>query len=67
MNEDPLYQKIIDEFQPGDPPLSVKDAMERWGYGDSHTRSVMDWMADRQQPPVLRKLPGISPYKWERI
>ena len=67
MDDDPLYEKIVDDFQPGDPPLSVQEAMKRWGYSDGHTRRVMDWMADRQQPPVLRKRPGVSPYEWERI
>ena len=68
MNTDgPLYHKIIDDMKPGDPAVSVQDAMARWKYSDGHTRRVMDWMADQQQPPTMRKLINTSPFRWERI
>lgn len=67
MQTDPLYQKIYDEFRRTDPPITVRDAMERWGYSDGHTRRVMEWMSGKQQAPVLRKIPGVSPSQWERI
>jgi hypothetical protein len=67
MITDPLYVKIADELKPGQPAVSVQDAMTRWGNSDGHTRRVMDWMADQQQPPTLKKLTGVSPYQWERI
>lgn len=65
--DDPLYVKIIDELKPGDPPISVRDAMVRWNYSESHTRRQMDWMAEQQQPPTMRKLSNVSPFQWERI
>lgn len=66
MQDDPLYQKIDNEFQPTDPPMTVRDAVDRWGYSGGHTRRVMDWMSDQQKPPVLEKLPGVSPIQWKR-
>ncbi len=67
MVTDPLYVKIISEMKPGDLPITAKDAMDRWGYGPSHTRSVINWMTDQQQPPTMQKLSDASPYQWERI
>lgn len=67
MQDDSLYQKMHDAFLVGQQPITVRDAVGRWDCSEGHTRRVMDWMADQQQPPLLRKLPGISPYQWERI
>jgi len=67
MVEDPLYVKIINEMKPGQPAISVRDAMTRWDYSESHTRRVMDWMAGEEQPPTMKKLTSVSPHRWERI
>jgi hypothetical protein len=65
--DDPLYVKITNDLRPGAAPISVQDATERWGYSEGHTRRVMDWMAEQQQPHTMRRLPDSSPHKWERI
>jgi hypothetical protein len=64
--DDPLYIKIIADLQIHH-PVSVQDAVGVWGYSEGHTRRVIGWMADQQQPPTMRKIPNTSPMKWERI
>ncbi len=63
---DPLYKKIHNEFQKGEPPLTTRAASARWGYSGGHTRRAMNWMSEKDNPPVLKRISS-SPYQWERI
>jgi hypothetical protein len=67
MYADPLYLKLRNELKPGQEPISVADVRTRWGYAESHSRSVLGWMANEQQPPTMRRLPDVMPQRWERI
>ncbi|MHC2001794.1 hypothetical protein ACYQR9_15310 [Methylobacterium sp. CM6241] len=66
MSDDPLWQKILDETQPGDPPFTVEEAVERWGYSQPHTRSLLKHMTT-EKPPVMRQDTSVSPYTFWRV
>jgi hypothetical protein len=44
MITDPLYLKITNDLQPGQPPVTLQDARKRWGYLESYSENVMNWM-----------------------
>jgi hypothetical protein len=66
MITDPLYLKITNDLQPGQAPVTLQDARKRWGYLESYSENVMNWMAD-QQPPTMKRLPYTLPHQWQRI
>jgi hypothetical protein len=66
MITDLLYLKISNDLQPGEAPITLQEVKRRWGYVESHSRDVMNWMAD-QQPPTMKRLPNTFPHQWQRV
>jgi hypothetical protein len=66
MLTDPLYLKIIRELTKGQ-AVSVQQAMAPWDYSESHTRRLLNWMADQQLHATIKKLTAALPFQWERL
>ena len=62
-----LYQRITEQMRPGDPAVTAADVSARFACSESHARSVMDWMANEQQPPTMAQFFGASPMQWRRV
>lgn len=65
MYDQPLYVEMTQNLRDGE-YLTVRDAVERFGRSEGHTRRVMQWMASAQEVPKLDLIPDTRPMRWRR-